>query len=181
MATPERRIDRAAFFRGIGYKPHAGQLLVHRSSAPRRIVACGTRWGKTTLAAMEGLAAALEPRERSMGWICAPTYGLSDKVFREIVLIALTKLRHHVKDLREHDRVLYLYNLSGGVSEIRAKTADNPVSLLGEGLDWLIVDECARIKPHIWQPVAIVSFNGRVWSLDGKEIAPDSTKRAGPG
>ena len=41
-------------------------------------------------------------------------------------------------------------NLGGGLSEIRAKTADNPVSLLGEGLDWLIVDEAAQLKPAIW-------------------------------
>ena len=37
------------------------------------------------------------------------------------------------------------------MSEVRGKTADNPVSLLGEGLDWLIVDEAARMKPMIWE------------------------------
>jgi hypothetical protein len=41
--------------------------------------------------------------------------------------------------------------MASGTSEVRAKTADNPVSLLGEGLDWLIVDEASRLKPDIWQ------------------------------
>lgn len=42
-------------------------------------------------------------------------------------------------------------NLAGSVSEIRAKSADNPTSLLGEGLDWVIVDEAARVKSTIWE------------------------------
>ena len=34
---------------------------------------------------------------------------------------------------------------------MRAKSADNLSSLLGEGLDWLIVDEAARLKSEVWQ------------------------------
>jgi hypothetical protein len=100
---------------------------------------------------MEGVAAALEPRERSMGWVCAPTYDLADKVFREIVLIATRHLRHRITSLKESERRIVLQNLGGSVSEIRGKSADNPVSLLGEGLDWVIIDEAARLKPTIWQ------------------------------
>ena len=37
----------------MGYQPHPGQAEIHRSTAPRRIVACGVRWGKTLCAAME--------------------------------------------------------------------------------------------------------------------------------
>src|SRR5207244_634756 len=44
-----------------------------------------------------------------------------------------------------------LRNLAGGISEIRGKSADNPVSLLGEGLNWLVVDEAARLKRSIWE------------------------------
>jgi hypothetical protein len=36
--------------------------------------------------------------------------------------------------------------MAGGQSEIRAKSADNPISLLGEGLDWVVVDEAARVS-----------------------------------
>ena len=149
--SSDQRISKPALFEMLGYAPHPGQVVVHRSTAPRRIVACGVRWGKTLCAAMEGLAAALEPSERSMGWVVAPTYDLAEKVFREIVVIAAEHLPHRIVTLKHHEQRLVLRNLGGGLSEIRGKSADNPVSLLGEGLDWLIIDEAARLKPLIWQ------------------------------
>jgi len=100
---------------------------------------------------MEGLAASLAPQERSYGWVVAPTYDLADKVFREIVLIASERLRHRIVVIKESERRIVIHNLAGGISEIRAKSADNPVSLLGEGLDWVIIDEAARLKPTIWE------------------------------
>lgn len=86
-----------------------------------------------------------------MGWVVAPTYDLADRVFREIVIRAAEHMPHRIVTLRESEKRLVLRNMAGGISEIRAKSADNPVSLLGEGLDWLIVDEAARLKPSIWQ------------------------------
>lgn len=144
------RLDRQAFFSDLGYEPHPGQLKIHECRAPRRVVACGVRFGKTLSAAMEGLAAAMEPKKESVGWVVAPTYDLADRVFRVIQMVALEHLKHRVIVNRESDRKILLRNLAGGVSEIRAKSADNPVSLLGEGLDWLIVDEASRLKPGIW-------------------------------
>lgn len=144
-------LSKKALFDSLGYEPHPGQCEVHESHAPRRVVACGVRWGKTLCAAMEGVAAALEPKERSFGWVCAATYDLADKVYREITYIAANHLRHRIVTLKENERRLVLKNMAGGISEIRAKSADNPVSLLGEGLDWLIVDEAARLKPTIWE------------------------------
>ena len=146
-----RRLNKPAIFKDFGYRPHPGQLEIHRSTASRRIVACGVRWGKTLCAAMEGLVAAMEPKERSFGWIVAPTYELADKVFRELIVLTAEHLRHRIVSLKEGERRIILRNMAGGVSEIRGKSADNPVSLLGEGLDWVIVDEAARLKPTIWE------------------------------
>lgn len=143
-------LDKAALFRQLGYRPHPGQWRVHRSKAKRRVLACGSRWGKSLCAAMEAIAAALEPRKRSMGWVVAPTLELSEKVFREAVILTAEHLKHRLVELKQHEKKLVLRNLGGGLSEIRGKTADNPVSLLGEGLDWLIVDECSRLKPEVW-------------------------------
>lgn len=151
MSDPRSRFDKHAFFRDLGYAPHPGQLEIHLDAHPRRVVACGVRWGKTLCAAMEGLAAAMAPCDRSVGWVAAPTYDLANKVFREIVLHANQYLRHRVIRYAESSGLLELRNMAGGTSEIRAKSADNPVSLLGEGLDWLIVDEASRLKPDIWQ------------------------------
>jgi hypothetical protein len=100
---------------------------------------------------MEGLAAAMQPAERSIGWVVAPTYDLAERVFNEIVVATASHLRHRVVSLKDREHRLVLRNMGGGLSEIRGKSADNPVSLLGEGLDWTIVDEAARLKPAIWQ------------------------------
>jgi len=143
-------LSKPALFAQLGYTPHPGQALVHRSRAKRRILCTGSRFGKSMCAAMEAVAAALEPRKRSMGWCVGPTLELADKVFREIVIVVAANLKHRLVELKQHDKKLVLRNLGGGLSEIRGKTADNPVSLLGEGLDWLIVDEAARLKPAIW-------------------------------
>ncbi len=155
MPTPaaarRRTVNKARFFKDLGYEPHPGQLAIHESTASRRVVACGVRWGKSLCAAMEAIAASLAPAERSMGWLVAPTYDLADKVFREVELIATRHLRHRIVSLKENERRIVLRNMGGGVSEIRGKSADNPVSLLGEGLDFVIVDEAARMKPSIWE------------------------------
>jgi hypothetical protein len=100
---------------------------------------------------MECLAAAMEPAEHSIGWIVAPTYDLSERVFNQVVLIAAAHLQHRIVKISEHDRRIVLRNMGGGLSEIRGKTADNPLSLLGEGLDYVIVDEASRLKPAIWE------------------------------
>lgn len=151
MTTKLKGLNKRAFFRSLDYRPHPGQLAIHASKAPRRIVACGVRWGKTRCAAMEGLAATMSPCDRSFGWVVAPTYDLADKVFREILYLSARYLQHYVVSIKEGERRVVLRNMGGGISEVRAKSADNPVSLLGEGLDWVIADEAARLKPAIWE------------------------------
>jgi len=160
------RLDKRALFLDIGYAPHAGQFEVHMSDAPRRILSCGVRWGKTLCAAMEGLAAALQPCDRSVGWVVAPTYDLADRVFREIQFKAAQHLKHRITVMRESERRLVIMNMAGGMSEVRAKSADNPVSLLGEGLDWVIIDEASRLKPLIWQShISQRLIDKRGWAL----------------
>src|SRR5678815_4878676 len=75
------RLNKEALFARLEYEPTPGQLEVHRSRAPRRVLACGVRWGKSTLAAHEAIAAAMIPAEHSIGWVVAPTYDLSRRVF----------------------------------------------------------------------------------------------------
>lgn len=144
------RLDKEALFRLLQYEPTPGQLEVHRSRASRRVLACGVRWGKSTLAAHEAIAAALAPADRGIGWVVAPTYDLARRVFDAIVAVVTKHLAHRIVALREHEHRLILRNMGGGISEIRAKSADSPVSLLGEGLDWVILDEASRLKAEIW-------------------------------
>jgi len=134
----------------LGYEPHPGQVEVHRSRAPRRILACGVRWGKSTCAAMEAVAALMVPRERSIGWVVAPSYDLTERIFGRVREVVEGRLAHRVQEVNPRDRRIVIRNLLGGVSELRGKSADQPVSLLGEGLDWLVVDEAARLSEEVW-------------------------------
>src|SRR5258708_3773819 len=110
------RLNKEALFKMLGYEPHPGQLAIHRSRALRRVVACGVRFGKSLCAAIEALAAAMEPRERALGWIVAPTYDLSERVFNQAVTIAVAHLKHRIVKANEHERRLALRNLGGGLS-----------------------------------------------------------------
>ncbi len=145
------RFRKHGLFRLIGYAPHPGQLLVHQSRAQRRVLACGVRWGKTTCGVGEAVAALLEPRESALGWVVAPNYGLADKTFRQVADAIQAHFCHRVQVLDLRGQRLVVTNLGGGTSELRGKSADEPVSLLGESLDFLIVDEAAKLRSTIWE------------------------------
>jgi hypothetical protein len=149
--TDPPRLSKRTLFRILGYEPHPGQLLVHRSQIPRRVIACGVRWGKTTCGVGEAVAALLQPRETSLGWVVAPSYDLADKTFRQVADAFQTHFSSRVQSLDLRGERLVVCNLGGGLSELRAKSADQPVSLLGEGLDWMIVDEAARLRADVWE------------------------------
>lgn len=166
LSPDQFTIDKAALFESLGYRPHPGQWPIHRSNARHRVAANGRRFGKTIAAAGEAMAAAMEPRDRSCGWVVAPTYDLCDKIMRELFILSASKIPHRVVKATEHDRHLVLRNLSGGLSEIRGKSADNQKSLLGEGLDWVIIDEASRVKPETWEGYLAPALVDKLgWSL----------------
>ena len=147
-------LDKFKIFETIGYRPHPGQVPVHASLAPRRVLACGVRWGKSTCATGEAVAASLQPSLPNTfrrGWVCAPTYDLADKVFREVSLAFRAHLPDFVVRISDSERLAIVRNMGGGLTELRGKTADNPVSLLGEGLDFLILDEAAKVRADTWE------------------------------
>ena len=143
-------VSKEALFAKLGYEPHQGQARVHASTAPRRVVACGARWGKSLAASMEVVAALLEPRQESRGWIVAPTLDLSQRIFRHVEHVLRDRLKHRILAIETREHRIVVRNLGGGASEVKAKSADNPTSLLGEALDWLVVDEAARLRDDIW-------------------------------
>jgi hypothetical protein len=103
---------------------------------------CGRRWGKTLAACADGLRCAIEI-PRAVCWWVAPTYGMAMIGWRkldELVPPALIATR----SLSEHSYVL----VNG--SRIAVKSADNPIGLRGEGLDWLGMDEAAFVKQDAW-------------------------------
>jgi hypothetical protein len=151
MTGKRLRVRKRALFRQLGYKPHPGQVLVHRSKAKRRVLACGTRWGKSLCASMEGVAALLQPCEESRGWIVAPTYNLCGRTFLIVESAIRKHWPHRLVASNTKERRVIVRNLGGGLSELACKSADRPVGLLGAALDWMIVDEAARLRDDVWQ------------------------------
>jgi len=148
--TGSARLRKRELFAALGYQPHDGQVLVHRSKASRRILACGARWGKSTCGSMEAIAGIFELRERTLGWLVAPTLDLTRILFDEVVRAVDQHLKHRIVVCDTREQRIVVRNFAGGIGELRAKTADNPTSLVGAGIDFLVLDEAARLKREIW-------------------------------
>jgi len=128
------------------YIPHPVQVAIHSSKKRFRVVVCGRRTGKSLLASYEISYKACEPNQ--IIWIVAPTYDLTDKIFREVVKIFKIILRgEDVAKCSTKERHIILKN----GTQIIGKSAENPDSLLGEGVDFLVFDEAAKVKEAIWQ------------------------------
>jgi hypothetical protein len=127
---------------------HEGHLDVLKDPARFKALACGRRWGKTLLVSLMALSVLMQVNRRV--WICAPTYDLAEKVFREIYNILVTQLGLIVPGkkgkARQQKGDYYLQTEWGSVLE--AKSLENPDSLVGEANDLVIVDEAA-IDPKL--------------------------------
>ena len=136
------------------FVPHEHQDVVLTSPARNKAVLAGRRWGKTLTAAsfasnciLAGeLTQGLMP---TRGWVVSKDYGLADKVTRLIYQSLVIKSGVKTKFARNLGTNAYLQFKYGSVME--AKSAENPDSLIGEGLDWLVFDEFASCKAIVWE------------------------------
>src|SRR4030067_198797 len=123
----------------INAHPHPGQRMVHRHPARFKILAAGRRWGKTRLGVNECLAVAAQG---GRAWWVAPSYKMSEVGWRPIRRMA-GKVGAEV---RKADRQV----IFPGGGEVAVRSADNPDSLRGEGLNLVILDECAFMQEEAW-------------------------------
>ncbi len=144
-------IDKEALFAHLSYRPHPGQLEVHLSAAPRRVLACGVRWGKSTLCVMETLCAALAPNDGGIGWIVGPSFDSVDLILVQVRRLLARRFAHRIIRIESRERTIVVRNLAGSIATIVGKSADNKTSLLGESVSWLVVDEAAQLKRDIWE------------------------------
>ena len=129
------------------YKPHFGQSKLHfpeKETARFFVMVCGRRFGKTTASAMEATFYASQPNKRI--WLVGLSYDKADLMFREIWQKMV--IGHQNDIIRASEKDWFIKFKWGTVVE--AKSADNPDSLVGEGLDLLIIDEAAKVKNKIW-------------------------------
>jgi len=113
---------------------------VHNSQARFKVLSAGRRWGKTRLGVNECLDAAAQG---GRAWWVSPSYKTSEVGWRPLRQIA-RKIPN--AEIRLVDRMVTLPN--GGFVAVRS--ADNPDSLRGEGLDFVVMDECAFMQREAW-------------------------------
>ena len=136
----------------IDAQPHAGQLEVHNSDARFKVLSAGRRWGKTRLGVNECLDAA---SKGGRAWWVSPSYKTSEAGWRPLRQIA-RKIPN--AEIRLADRIVVLPG--GGLVAIRS--ADNPDSLRGEGLDFVVMDECAFMQKEAWTEAIRPSLSDRL-------------------
>lgn len=130
----------------INYSPHKYQRVVHGDSARFRVVACGRRWGKTTLAINEIIKEALIGWDKNIFFV-APTY-------RQAKMIAFEMVKKYLPPsmVTKINEVDLEFNLING-SRVSLKGAENEDSLRGVGLDFVVIDEYSQIKQNVWPEI----------------------------
>src|SRR5512137_1426183 len=118
---------------------HPGQSVVRQHPARFKVLSCGRRWGKTRLGTLLCVAGALQGQR---WWWVAPSYKMGAVGWR-----GLSQLARQVPGMgvQTGERML---TYRGGSVQVRS--ADDPQSLRGEGLDGVVMDECAYIKAEAW-------------------------------
>lgn len=119
---------------------HSGQAEVRQHPARFKVLSCGRRWGKTRL----GSALCVEIGMRGgRAWWVAPTYKTGKIGWRSIRFLS-QQVRGADISLGEQ-----LVTFPGGGS-VQIRSADDPQGLRGEGLDFVVLDECAYMKEAAW-------------------------------
>lgn len=137
------------WFSFVDYKPHKGQRLLHEAPDDKRFIVacCGRRFGKSYSAAREAEIVLTQPNK--MVWIVAPTYNTSEKIFRIVYEDLVIKKGYKPSQFSRKEQLL---SFEWG-STICGKSADHPSSLIGEGCDLIIIDECSKVPnlQKIWE------------------------------
>ena len=120
---------------------HPGQQEVATDPSRFKVIAAGRRWGKTSVGVERCFARSVRGGRT---WWVAPTYPLASigwKVARHLAA------QIPAADRSESERLI---SFPGG-GEFQVKSADDPDSLRGSGLDGVVVDEAAYVKEEAWQ------------------------------
>lgn len=132
----------------LNYEPYDYQKTLHESKARIRVVSGGIRSGKdyamVTDMFIYAIKCANESRPDTMipkvkCWIVAPTEQLAMEDFNQLKRVVPAQI---IADYSRSTRTLVTTN---GI-EIEVKSAYNPESLVGVGLDCVLITEAARIR-----------------------------------
>ena len=131
---------------------HPAQIEIHNSQARFRVVSAGRRFGKTLLATAECLQVALHG---GRAWWVSPTYKMSEVGWRPLRMAGASLSG---TTIRKVEREIILPG--GGMVGVRS--SDNPDSLRGEGLDFLVMDEAAYQVREAWSEALRPALSDRL-------------------
>jgi hypothetical protein len=149
----------------LKYVPRQWQLICHKSLRRFSVLALHRRAGKTELAIMRLIDAALRfDKELGLFFYVAP-------FLKQAKAIAWARLKQRLGplvtagavEINESDlSVKFLGN--GAV--IRMYGGDNPDGMRGVRLDGVVIDEVAQIKPEVWNDIIQPALSDRKgWAL----------------
>lgn len=143
----ESQIDDSVEINPIFPPLHDAQQAVADSDARWKILCAGRRFGKSRLGVQLCLEIALQGKR---AWWVAPTYTIARVGWRDIQESA----RSFPAEIEPEISLVNMevkFPHSGG--SIAVRSADSPHRLRGEGLDFLVMDEAAFVKPDVWHQV----------------------------
>lgn len=117
------------------------QVEVASNPARFRVVGSGRQIGKSLLAAQELIVRMLNHGHAC--WLIAPDYKRTSYVLNYLI-----KFLHNVPTVQYLKKEMRFNCDNGGY--IQLSSADDPLSLKGDTLDFVVMDEAAFIKPEAW-------------------------------
>jgi hypothetical protein len=144
-------VDRKPLFEALDYTPRTEQWAIHNSESRFIVPCCGRRFGKSLCAGNELTAYMFTPDSRY--WIVGPTYRLGEKEFRVVLHNLVQKLKipklRFSNNVKQGDMRITMPAPWNTVLEV--VSADRPDSLVGEGLNGVIMSEAALHKASTWE------------------------------
>ena len=124
---------------------HQTQSQIAKDRHRFRVLCCGRRWGKTTLAIEEMIGKAISANDRKVVYI-APTYQQA----RDIAWQQLKKrVKNAAKSINESRLEIELYTIKGGTSTIYLRGWESVETLRGQKFDLIVIDEVAMMR-NFW-------------------------------
>jgi hypothetical protein len=124
---------------------HPGQMEVYTAPHRFKVVVAGRRWGKSQLAKTKIVK--FSRVKNRLIWYVAPSYRQAKQIMWPELLKVFPK--KWIKKINETSLTITLINNT----RIELKGADNPDSLRGVGVHYLVMDEIQDIDPESWTKV----------------------------
>jgi terminase large subunit-like protein len=122
---------------------HAAQMKVDESDARFKVLVAGRRFGKSLFARQTVLHKAIN--EGKIVWFVSPTYNNVQTHWR-----AAKRMVGNLATYQNEQQKYMEFEIGNRFGSIAFKSGDSPNNLLGEGLDYVVVDEAAYQDEELW-------------------------------